>query len=238
MTIKIIDTTASYKPIAAGLKLPVSMAGLQFVFLYGGTALSQSLQNWAPGGANAVPVGSLTFDAQSLTTSGPNNYLQTAMGDSTDVTFIAVARELTNPTYDGIIVGNGTTSYLTNLAFATDTGGYSYLNGCRAGNNIITGDAIPNNTYKCVSLRHSNSDEIGYVVNHTDNVTISFIAPYPSSYYGSSYLIGANYNSEFVGEIQHLFTIGFSRRLSSTEMSAMYAWCQQYCAQLPTSVTI
>lgn len=237
MTIKIVDTTASFKSIAAGLKLPVSMANLAMVHLYGGT-LAQCCQNWAPGQGNAIATGSIVVDAQSLTTNGPFNYLTTVMADSTDVTLIAVARELTSPTNGGIIVGNGTSAYQTNLDFVPDTSGYVYLNGCRQGNNTISADAISLNTYKCVSLRHSNSDEQGYIVNHTDNASLSFTILYPPSYLGSPYLIGANYNSVFVGEIQHLLTIGFNRRLTSTEIATMYAWCQQYCAELPNPVSI
>lgn len=240
MTIKIVDTTASYKSApGSALKLPVSMTSLAFVHLFGGT-LAQSLQNWAPGQGSAVVTGATpTFDTQSLTTqSGASapSYLTTVMADSNAITLISVSRELTNPTNGGVMIGNGTSSYLTNLAWFPDTTGYVYLNGVRGGNNEITSDAVALNTYKCVSMRQDNADGNGYVVNHTDSVSMSWNLNYPTL--GSPMLIGANYNSAFVGQIQHLLAIGFNRRLTSAEIATMYTWCQQYCAQLPSPVTV
>lgn len=233
MTIKIVDTTASFKSIAAGLKLPVSMTGLAMVHLYGGT-LAQCLQNWAPGQGNALASGSVSVDGQSLTTNSSLGYLTSVMADSNDITLIAVARELTNPINGGVVVGNGTVSYQTNIFLSTDTTGYVYPTGCRGNDFALT--AVPLNSYKCLSLRHSTSDDNGYFLNHTDGMSSAFIQAYSSL--GSPMLIGANYNSAFVGQIQHLLTIGFNRRLTSSEIAAMYGWCQQYCAQLSTPVTI
>lgn len=235
MTIKIVDTTASLKSIAAGLKLPVSMTSLAMVHLYGGT-LAQSLQNWAPGQGAAVASGTVTTDAQSLTTNSSSGYLTSVMADSNDVTLIAVAAALNAPTNGGIIVGNGTSAYQTNLYYAPDDSAHVYPRGCRGGNTTLSTDPVSLNAYRCLSLRHSTSDDTGYIVDHTGNISQSFSLTY--STLGSAMLIGANYNSAFVGEIQHLLTIGFNRRLTSAEIATMYAWCQQYCAQLPTPVTV
>ncbi|MGF7161297.1 hypothetical protein FHS85_002932 [Rhodoligotrophos appendicifer] len=236
--------------VAAPSIVPPVTDGLEGFFLFGVDA-AESAKNWAPGKADASVVGSPTYgDDYAVLTGNGVAYLQTQVDHTEDMTFIAVARPLSDAAASLISnyqspatlhAGNTNGSV---LSFSTGVGadgkvvanfGSAYNNAgtstqvtaaqANPGGDINADYAISGRVENATRGRTVNNLTMGTVNSNTPgSVTVADI--------GGKLRIGTSYNSQLGAQVRIYASILFSRRLSDEELTTHYDWLKAYFSGL------
>lgn len=235
MTVVIKDTKVSARDKAMGWAgCPIDTAGLEFAHFFGGT-LDNSLRNFSYGKTKSTAVGAPGVNADSVTLLGRSNFLQTAMADTNESTLVVAFKPL--DFLGAILAGNlistndGTTRKLA-LTY-NDTMNISGFRGTvsnGAGSSVPTPLVV--GVPACLALRNAVGATPKTFVNNLSNGEHSEAPNAGTPSLGSAVRVGSGYNSSgYASRTEMYVAIGFSRKITDSELATLYAWIKAYCAR-------
>lgn len=235
MTVVIKDNNGSFRDKALGWAgCPIDTAGLEIAHFFGGS-LESSLRNFSYGKTASRAVGSPTINADSLSLKGATNYIQSAMSDSNELTLLVAFKPVEQVA--SIVIGNlvstenGTTRKVA-IAYGPQMLVSAFRGTDTSGASASTPTALTVGSPACLSLRNSAGSVGEIVLNNLTKGEIGRQANPGAPSLGSALRIGGSYNTtSYVGRTEIYAVLGFSRKLSDSELTTLYNWLKGYCSR-------
>lgn len=214
-----------------GLTVPVT-ANLQGAFIFGDGDISG--RNYAAGGPQASVVGTPAQTDNGITLDG-SNYIDTGIAQTTDMTFIVVARLGHSADRAGVIGNYNTTGIaIFDLSAAnTSIAGNLQRNGATSQANTDT----TANQYQLIAFRAgvSSNSRIQNVTLATDVSNTANTSPV-INLNSETIKIGRLPATSFVGPVDIAAVLIYDRVLSDAEANDDFTWARNYMASRGVSV--
>ena len=240
MAVVIQDGSASFRDKAMGWAgCPIDTTGLELAHFFGGS-LDSSLRNFSYGKADSVAVGAPTPRTNSVALQGRVNYLQTGMADASEVTLVVAFKPV--EAVDAIVAGNlVSTTGGTGRKLAIAYGSQMLVSGFRGTESNASGPLLPTaltvGTPVCLALRNTIGSAAEITLSNLTSGEVAKLLNPGTPSLGSPIRVGSAYiPTGYSGKTEVYAVLGFSRRISDTELAKLYAWLKSYCAR--RSITI
>ena len=235
MTVVIKDNHGSFREKALGWAgCPIDTAGLEIAHFFGGT-IESSLRNFSHGKVNATAIGAPTVNANSVSLQGGTTLIQTSMADTNELTLVVAFKPL--EAVDTIVAGNltspsGGATRRVAIAYSPPmlVTGFRGTDANASGAATLT--ALVVGTPLCLALRNVVGASPEVTLNNLTRGEVGKMANPGAPALGSPIRIGGGYNiAGYAGKTEAYAVLGFSRRITDSELAKLYAWLKAYCAR-------